>query len=66
MSYYTKTFFSAAARGNLPAPLIKIMQTDKLLVAGDVIADIFLLEAPRNFLAVMQGSVVKSGRCADP
>ena len=37
---------------------------DLLVVAGDVLADITLLEDPSNFIAVMQGGLIKSGRLA--
>lgn len=37
---------------------------DLLLVAGDVLADIHLLEDRRNFLAVVQGGVPKAGKWA--
>jgi imidazolonepropionase-like amidohydrolase len=35
---------------------------DLLVVDGDVLADIALLEDRRRFLAVMQAGVVKAGR----
>jgi imidazolonepropionase-like amidohydrolase len=37
---------------------------DVLVVDGDVLADISLLEDRRNFIAVMQGGLVKAGRLA--
>ena len=37
---------------------------DLLIVEGDVMKDIALLEDRRNFIAVMQGGVVKAGRLA--
>src|ERR1700682_5947610 len=37
---------------------------DLLIVDGDVLADISLLEDRSRFLAVMQGGVVKAGRYA--
>ena len=37
---------------------------DVLVVDGDVLADIALLEDRSRFLAVMQGGVVKAGRLA--
>lgn len=37
---------------------------DVLVVDGDVIADIRLLEDRRRFVAVVQGGVVKAGRLA--
>jgi imidazolonepropionase-like amidohydrolase len=39
---------------------------DLLLVDGDVLADISLLEDRRNFLAVMQAGIIKAGRLATP
>ena len=39
---------------------------DLLLVDGDVLCDISLLEDRRNFLAVMQAGVIKAGRLAKP
>jgi imidazolonepropionase-like amidohydrolase len=35
---------------------------DVLVVAGDVLADISILEDRKNFIAVMQGGVVKAGK----
>jgi hypothetical protein len=35
-----------------------------LIVDGDVLADIHLLEDRRRFIAVMQGGIVKAGRLA--
>ncbi len=37
---------------------------DVLIVDGDVLADIALLEDRSRFLAVMQGGVIKAGRLA--
>lgn len=39
---------------------------DVLVVDGDVIADITLLENRANFIAVMQGGVIKAGRLSRP
>lgn len=39
---------------------------DLLVVDGDVVADISLLEQRNRFIAVMQAGVVKAGRCARP
>jgi imidazolonepropionase-like amidohydrolase len=39
---------------------------DVLVVEGDVVADISLLEDRSRFNAVMQGGVVKAGRLAEP
>jgi imidazolonepropionase-like amidohydrolase len=38
---------------------------DVLVVDGDVLADIRLLEDRSRFLAVMQGGIVKAGRCLE-
>jgi imidazolonepropionase-like amidohydrolase len=37
---------------------------DLLVVEGDVMKDIAILEDRRNFVAVMQGGAVKAGRLA--
>ena len=37
---------------------------DVLVVDGDVLADISLLEDRSKFIAVMQGGVIKAGRLA--
>jgi imidazolonepropionase-like amidohydrolase len=46
------------------------LETDKLadvlIVDGDVLADISLLENRERFIAVMQGGVVKAGQLARP
>ena len=39
---------------------------DLLIVAGDVLADIALLEDRQRFIAVMQAGVVKAGRLLRP
>ncbi|MDE0863363.1 MAG: amidohydrolase family protein [Rubripirellula sp.] len=39
---------------------------DVLIVDGDVVADISVLEDRSKFIAVMQGGVMKAGRLADP
>jgi len=39
---------------------------DVLVVDGDVLADISILEDRKRFLAVMQGGIIKAGRLADP
>ena len=39
---------------------------DLLIVDGDVLADISLLEDRRRFIAVMQGGIVKAGQLARP
>jgi imidazolonepropionase-like amidohydrolase len=37
---------------------------DLLIVDGDVLADIALLEDRRRFVAVLQGGIVRAGQCA--
>jgi imidazolonepropionase-like amidohydrolase len=37
---------------------------DVLVVDGDVVADVSILEDRQRFIAVMQGGVVKAGRLA--
>jgi imidazolonepropionase-like amidohydrolase len=39
---------------------------DLLIVDGDVLADITVLEDPSRFHAVIQGGVIKAGRLAQP
>jgi imidazolonepropionase-like amidohydrolase len=39
---------------------------DVLIVDGDVLADISILEDRRRFIAVMQGGVIKAGQLAEP
>jgi len=39
---------------------------DVLIVDGNVLADISVLEDRTKFLAVMQGGVMKAGQLADP
>jgi imidazolonepropionase-like amidohydrolase len=60
----TKTGAEIMGRGNEIGTLEKGKLADVLIVDGDVIADISLLEDRRNFIAVMQGGVVKAGRLA--
>jgi imidazolonepropionase-like amidohydrolase len=39
---------------------------DLLVVDGDVVADVSVLEDRSRFIAVMQGGVVKAGRLTKP
>lgn len=39
---------------------------DVLIVDGDVIADISILEDRKRFVAVMQAGVIKAGKLAKP
>ena len=60
----TKTGAEIMGRGDEFGTLESGKLGDVLVVEGDVIADIALLEDRRNILAVMQGGVVKAGRLA--
>ena len=51
-------------RGNEFGTLEPGKLADVLVVDGDVLADIAVLEDRSRFLAVMQGGVVKAGRLA--
>jgi imidazolonepropionase-like amidohydrolase len=57
----TKTGAEILGRADELGTLTPGKLADILVVAGDVVADISLLEDRRNFIAVMQGGVVKSG-----
>jgi len=39
---------------------------DVLIVDGDVLADITLLEDRKRFIAVLQGGLIKAGQLAKP
>jgi imidazolonepropionase-like amidohydrolase len=58
----TKTGAEIMGRGHEFGTLERGKLADVLVVDGDVAADISLLEDRRNFLAVMQGGVIKAGR----
>jgi imidazolonepropionase-like amidohydrolase len=58
----TKTGAEILGRGDELGTVQPGKLADILVVAGDVVADIALLEDRRNFLAVMQGGIVKAGR----
>ncbi len=60
----TKTGAEIMGRGHEFGTLETGKLADVLVVDGDVLADIGILEEPRRFLAVMQGGVVKAGRLA--
>ena len=62
----TKTGAEILGRGDEFGTLEKGKLADVLIVDGDVLADISILEDRRNLLAVMQGGVVKAGRMAQP
>ncbi len=58
----TKTGAEIMGRGDEFGTLAAGKYADVLVVDGDVLADISLLEDRRNFIAVMQGGLVKAGR----
>ena len=62
----TKTGAEIMGRGDEFGTLEKGKLADVLIVDGDVIADIALLEDRKKFIAVMQGGVVKAGQLAKP
>ncbi len=62
----TKTGAEIMGRGDEFGTLEKGKLADVLVVDGDVLKDITLLEDRKNFIAVMQGGVVKAGRIAKP
>ena len=60
----TKTGAEILGRGNELGTLEPGKLADVLVVDGDVLADISLLENRRRFVAVMQGGVIKAGQLA--
>src|SRR5258708_24191691 len=58
----TKTGAEIMGRGDEFGTLEPGKLTDVLVVDGDVLADITLLEDCSRFIAVMQGGIVKAGR----
>lgn len=62
----TKTGAEIMGRGNEFGTLETGKLADVLVVDGDVLADISLLEQRSRFIAVMQGGVVKAGQLAKP
>jgi imidazolonepropionase-like amidohydrolase len=60
----TKTGAEILGRAHEIGTLEKGKLADVILVDGDVLADISLLEDRTRFLAVIQGGEVKSGRLA--
>ena len=62
----TRTGAEILGRGHEIGTLEPGKLADLLVVDGDVLADIALLEDRTRFLAVMQGGVVKAGRLARP
>lgn len=62
----TKTGAEIMGRGNEFGTLEKGKLADVLIVDGDVIEDISILEDRTKFIAVMQGGVIKAGQLAVP
>ena len=60
----TRTGAEILGRGHEIGTLELGKLADVLVVEGDVVGDIAVLEDRRRFIAVMQGGVVKSGRLA--
>jgi len=60
----TKTGAEIMGRGDEFGTLESGMLADVLIVDGDVLSDISLLENRKRFIAVMQGGVVKAGQLA--
>jgi imidazolonepropionase-like amidohydrolase len=60
----TKTGADIMGRGDEFGTLEKGKLADVLIVDGDVLADIMLLEDRSRFIAVMQGGIVKAGKLA--
>ncbi len=62
----TKTGAEIMGRGNEFGTLEVGKLADVLVVDGDVLADISLLEQRQRFVSVMQGGVIKAGQLAKP
>jgi len=62
----TKTGAEILGRGHELGTLEPGKLADVLVVDGDVIADIRVLEDRSRFVAVLQGGVVKASRLAGP
>ena len=62
----TKTGAEIMGRGDEFGTLEKGKLADALIVDGNVIDDITLLEDRTKFIAVIQGGVIKAGRLAKP
>jgi imidazolonepropionase-like amidohydrolase len=62
----TKTGAEIMGRGHEFGTLEPGKLADVLVVDGDVMADIALLEDRKKFIAVMQGGVIKAGQLAKP
>ena len=62
----TKTGAEIMGRGNEFGTLEKGKFADVLVVDGNVLDDISLLEDRTHFIAVMQGGIIKAGRLSKP
>jgi imidazolonepropionase-like amidohydrolase len=62
----TKTGAEIMGRGDELGTLENGKLADVLVVDGDVIADISLLEDRKKFIAVLQGGIIKAGQLAKP
>src|ERR1043165_5157281 len=62
----TKTGAEIMGRGEEFGTLEKGKLADVLVIDGDVVANIQLLEDRKNFIAVLQGGVLKAGQLAKP
>jgi imidazolonepropionase-like amidohydrolase len=62
----TKTGAEIMGMGNELGTLQDGKLADVLVVDGDVIADISILEDPHRFIAVIQGGLIKAGRLTSP
>lgn len=62
----TKTGAEILGRGNELGTLESGKLADVLVVDGDVVADISILEDRKRFIAVLQGGVVKAGELLQP
>ncbi|MDX1928702.1 MAG: amidohydrolase family protein [Pirellulaceae bacterium] len=62
----TKTGAEIMGRGNEFGTLEAGKLADVLIVDGDVLSDISILEDRSRFIAVMQGGVIKAGQLAKP
>ena len=62
----TKTGAEIMGRGGEFGTLEKGKLADVLIVDGDVLADITLLEDRKKFIAVIQGGIIKAGQLAKP
>ncbi|MFN6106094.1 MAG: amidohydrolase family protein, partial [Planctomycetaceae bacterium] len=62
----TRTGAEILGRAHELGTLEKGKLADVLVVAGDPVADIAVLQDRSKFIAVMQGGIVKAGRLTQP